>query len=179
MFCSSYLPFSRLSPHQHTTAVVSEKFRNCSKQKVKLGVAEKSICISSPSSALQKSIPFAAASVSILLWSFPVNAGILSGFSGLESMPGPQLPQFDFLTQRNEENQKKYAEFDSRFKSSPMLKELLEKSKSNKEKNRQQIQDKYCIRGAEWGVGDCSTQGMTPEEKDNFISMLKQKSGGD
>jgi hypothetical protein len=33
-----------------------------------------------------------------------------------------------------EENQKKYAEADARFKSSPLLKEYLEKSKSNKEK---------------------------------------------
>lgn len=33
-----------------------------------------------------------------------------------------------------EENQKKYAEFDERFKSSPLLKELLERSKLNQEK---------------------------------------------
>ena len=32
------------------------------------------------------------------------------------------------------ENQRKYAENDSRFKSSKVLKELLEKSKQNKEK---------------------------------------------
>lgn len=34
------------------------------------------------------------------IW-FAVNAGILSGFSGLESVPGPQLPQFDFLNKWN------------------------------------------------------------------------------
>ena len=33
-----------------------------------------------------------------------------------------------------EENQKKYAENDERFKSSPIVKELLERSKQNKEK---------------------------------------------
>jgi hypothetical protein len=33
-----------------------------------------------------------------------------------------------------EENQKKYAEADEKFKSSPILKELLERSKLNKEK---------------------------------------------
>ncbi|KAL5987268.1 hypothetical protein ACLOJK_038430 [Asimina triloba] len=146
----------------------------------------------------------AAASVAILLWSHPgfspllanrflfsqqfwiewlkfstnrVSAGILSGFSGLESIPGPQLPEIDFLKQLNEENQKKYAELDSKFKSSPMIKELLERSKQNKEKYKQQLADKYCLRGAEWGVGDCSTEGMTAEEKENFISMLKQKTG--
>ncbi|XP_019077021.1 uncharacterized protein LOC100252601 isoform X2 [Vitis vinifera] len=88
-----------------------------------------------------------AASVAILLWSNP------------------------------EENQKKYAEFDERFKSSPLLKELLERSKLNQEKNRKEIQDKYCIRGAEWGVGDCSVEGMSPADKDNFIATLKQKLG--
>ncbi|XP_034680105.1 uncharacterized protein LOC117910071 isoform X2 [Vitis riparia] len=88
-----------------------------------------------------------AASVAILLWSNP------------------------------EENQKKYAEFDERFKSSPLLKELLERSKLNQEKNRKEIQDKYCIRGAEWGVGDCSVEGMSPADRDNFIATLKQKLG--
>ncbi|KAK1296690.1 hypothetical protein QJS10_CPB15g01342 [Acorus calamus] len=83
---------------------------------------------------LQKSVPLAA-SAAILLWSSPVDAGILSGFSGLESMPGPELPRIDFLNKFNEDNQKKYADFDSRFKSSTVLKELLEKSKVNKEKS--------------------------------------------
>ncbi|KAG0458483.1 hypothetical protein HPP92_023640 [Vanilla planifolia] len=115
-----------------------------------------------------------ATSISVLLWATPVHAGFLSGFSGLEPIPGPQLPEIDFLKKWNEENQKKYAEFDSRFKSSKVLKELLEKSKLNKERNRRIIQDKYCLRGAEWGVGDCSTLGMTEEERDTFIKTLKK-----
>ncbi|KAK6931305.1 hypothetical protein RJ641_003098 [Dillenia turbinata] len=160
-------------------------------------------CSSSSSPLLipsHKSVPLAA-SIAILLWSTPdlhavltgrvegpqlmmlllsifaANAGFLSGFSGIESVPGPQLPEIDFLTRFNEENQKKYEEFDKRFQSSPLLKELLERSKMNKEKNRQAIQDKYCVRGAEWGVGDCSTDGMSAEERENFIAMLKQKAG--
>ncbi|XP_010258935.1 PREDICTED: uncharacterized protein LOC104598520 [Nelumbo nucifera] len=123
---------------------------------------------------LRKSVPLAAA-VALLFWSNPVSAGILSGFSGIESVPGPQLPQIDFLNRFNEENQKKYAELDERFKSSPILKKLLEQSKLNKEKNRREIEDKYCLRGAEWGVGVCSTEGMTAAEKENFITMLKQR----
>ncbi|GKC13309.1 hypothetical protein Tco_1010091 [Tanacetum coccineum] len=43
--------------------------------------------------------------------------------------------------------------------------------------NKQAIQDKYCIRGAEWGVGDCSAEGMTPQDRDEFIAMLKKKAG--
>ncbi|XP_024988777.1 uncharacterized protein LOC112523417 [Cynara cardunculus var. scolymus] len=125
----------------------------------------------------EKSVLPLAASMTVLLSSYPADAGILSGFSGLESIPGPELPKIDSFTRFNEENQKRYAENDARFKESPLLKELLEKSKLNKEKNRQAIQDKYCIRGAEWGVGDCSAEGMSPQEKDEFIAMLKKKAG--
>ncbi|KAK7368145.1 hypothetical protein VNO80_10168 [Phaseolus coccineus] len=125
---------------------------------------------------LQNSVPLAA-SLAILLWSTPANAGFMSGISGLEAVPGPQLPQIDFLKNLNDENQKRYSENDERIKSSPLLKKLIEKSKLNKEKNRKAIENKYCIRGAEWGVGDCSAEGMSPEEREKFIAMLKQKAG--
>ncbi|KAK4430053.1 hypothetical protein Salat_1306000 [Sesamum alatum] len=125
----------------------------------------------------QKSVIPIAAAVAILFWTNPAHAGFLSGLSGIESVPGPQLPQVDFLNRFNEENQKRYAENDARFKESPLLKKLLEKTKLNKEKNRQEILDKYCIRGAEWGVGDCSAEAMSPEDKENFIAMLKKKAG--
>ncbi|XP_009797149.1 uncharacterized protein [Nicotiana sylvestris] len=121
-------------------------------------------------------IPLSAC-LAILLWSSPANAGFLSGSTGIESVPGPELPKIDFLNRWNDDNQKRYAELDSKFKDSPLLKQLLEKSKQNKEKNKKSIEDKYCLRGAEWGVGDCSTAGMTPEERDSFIAMLKQKAG--
>ncbi|KAJ9563797.1 hypothetical protein OSB04_008957 [Centaurea solstitialis] len=125
----------------------------------------------------EKSLLPLAASMALLLSPYPANAGILSGFSGLESIPGPELPKIDSLARFNEENQKRYAENDARFRESPLLKELLEKSRLNKEKNKQAIQDKYCIRGAEWGVGDCSAEGMSPQERDEFIAMLKKKAG--
>ncbi|KAK3148019.1 hypothetical protein QOZ80_3BG0289590 [Eleusine coracana subsp. coracana] len=121
----------------------------------------------------------AAASLSLVLWSSPVNAGILSGFTGLESVPGPDLPRVEFLEKWNAENQKKYTEFDNRFKNSKVLQELLERSKKNKDKNERQIQDKYCLRGAEWGVGDCSTEGMTDQEREDFISELKKRTGAE
>ncbi|PWA93974.1 hypothetical protein CTI12_AA064410 [Artemisia annua] len=126
---------------------------------------------------LDKSIIPLAASMTLLLSPYNANAQILSGFPGLESVPGPELPKIDSLARFNEENQKRYAENDARFKESPILKELLERSKLNKEKNKQAIQDKYCIRGAEWGVGDCSAEGMSPQDRDEFIAMLKKKAG--
>lgn len=97
-------------------------------------------------------------------------AGFLSGSTGLESVPGPELPKVEFLDRFNglilthvsqicylhsvlsqrvqnklvyhimflncyaEENRKFYEENDARFKSSPLLQGLLEKSKLNKEK---------------------------------------------
>lgn len=125
---------------------------------------------------LQKFVPISSC-LAVLLWSSPANAGFLSGSSGIESVPGPELPKIDFLNRWNDDNQKRYAELDAKFKESPLLKQLLEKSKQNKEKNKRSIEDKYCLRGAEWGVGDCSTAGMTPEERDNFIALLKQKAG--
>ncbi|XP_073136013.1 uncharacterized protein [Henckelia pumila] len=126
---------------------------------------------------LQKSVIAVAVSLAIVFCSGTAHAGIFSGLSGIESVPGPQLPSIDFLSRYNEENQKKYAENDARFKESPILKKLLEQTKLNKEKNRQQILDKYCVRGAEWGVGDCSADAMSPEERDGFISMLKKRAG--
>ncbi|CAL5188635.1 unnamed protein product [Lathyrus oleraceus] len=129
-------------------------------------------CSLSPSPShniLQKSLPLAA-SIAILLWSTP-------GISGLEAVPGPQLPKIDFLSRINEENQKRYAENDARIKESPLVKKLLEQSKLNKEKNSKEIENKYCLRGAEWGVGDCSAEGMSIEEREKFIAMLKEKVG--
>ncbi|CAN6301823.1 unnamed protein product, partial [Urochloa humidicola] len=120
-----------------------------------------------------------AATLSLVLWSSPVNAGILSGFSGLESRPGPDMPRLEFLEKWNAENQKKYAEFDNRFKKSKVLQDLLEKSRQNKEKNERLIQDKYCLRGAEWGVGDCSTDGMSDQEREDFISELKKRTAAE
>ncbi|PUZ42246.1 hypothetical protein GQ55_9G568700 [Panicum hallii var. hallii] len=133
----------------------------------------------------------AAAALSLVLWTSPASAGILSGFSGLESTPGPDLPRLEFLEKWNgqllssvtlfssSENQKKYAEFDNRFKNSKVLQDLLEKSKKNKQKNERLIQDKYCLRGAEWGVGDCSTEGMSEQEREDFISELKKRTGAE
>jgi hypothetical protein len=46
-------------------------------------------------------------------------------------------------------------------------------------RNERMIQDKYCLRGAEWGVGDCSTEGMSDQEREDFISELKKRTGAE
>lgn len=117
----------------------------------------------------------AATCLTFLLSSTPAQAGVLSGSSGLESVPFPELPGLDFLKRMQEENKKKNEAYDGQFKSSPLLQELLKRSKANSERNKQEIQDKYCERGAEWGVGDCSTIGMSTEEREAFMEMLRKK----
>ncbi|XP_050277325.1 uncharacterized protein LOC126718948 [Quercus robur] len=184
MVSSSFSPLSQFSL---TSFNVCEKPTSHKIYKIPIGCTLKlksssgsswtSSSTSSPScQVLHKSLPLAA-SVVVLLWSNPAKAGFLSGFPGIESVPGPKLPEIEFLNRFNEENQKRYAELDDKFKSSPLLKEYLEKTKLNKEKNRQETQDKYCLRGAEWGVGDCSAEGMSAEDKEKFIAALKQKVG--
>ncbi|KAH9320897.1 hypothetical protein KI387_015536 [Taxus chinensis] len=116
-----------------------------------------------------------AASMAFLLSSQPVQAGLLTGSTGLESIPRPEVPQFDFLKRIQEENQKKAEAADAKFKSSPLLQELLKRSKANAARNKEEIQNKYCERGAEWGVGDCSTAGMSKDEREAFMEMLRQK----
>ncbi|XP_031283095.1 uncharacterized protein LOC116141748 [Pistacia vera] len=177
--------FSTLSPLSFPNLTLCAKPNNlrnkipcgCDKKLPSCSTSSCSSPSSSPFHVLRYSIIPLAASAAILLSSNPAEAGFLSGLPGIESVPGPELPQIDFLNRFNEENQKKYAENDARFKESPLLKKLLEKSKLNKEKNRLQIENKYCLRGAEWGVGDCSAEGMSVEERDKFIEMLKQKAG--
>lgn len=44
-------------------------------------------------------------------------------------------------------------------------------------RNRLEIENKYCLRGAEWGVGYCSAEGMSAENREKFIEMLKQMAG--
>jgi hypothetical protein len=41
------------------------------------------------------------------------------------------------------------------------------------------IQHKYCLWGAEWGVGDCSTEGMSDQEREDFILELKKRAGAE
>ncbi|CAI7757543.1 unnamed protein product [Closterium sp. NIES-53] len=42
----------------------------------------------------------------------------------------------------------RYEQLDSNFLSSPILQQLLKQSEENRERNRQEIENKYCLRGA-------------------------------
>lgn len=107
----------------------------------------------------------------------PAFGGILSGAPGLESVPSISIPQPDFLKKIADSQKQKYEDFDENVKTSPLLQQLLKKSEENREVNRAAIQNKYCQRGAEWGVGDCSLQGLTEEDKAAFFKILQAAQG--
>eukprot|EP00250_Pteridium_aquilinum_P006090 c16073_g1_i1 orf=89-661(+) len=105
--------------------------------------------------------------------SAPATAGIFSGSPGLESIQLPSLPTPEFLKKIQEDNKARYDGLDSKFKSSSFVQELLKRSKENAEKHQKEIQDKYCQRGADWGVGDCSVTAMSEEQRASFMEALK------
>lgn len=53
-------------------------------------------------------------------------------------------------------------EEDIRVKSTDLVKTLLERSELNRDKYRKELQDKYCYRQAEDGVGDCAGLRLIP-----------------
>lgn len=136
-------------------------------------------CASSLSSAVRESLKMAViipvAAFTVLTASPQADAGILSGASGMESVQLPPIPEPGFLKQLQDDKRKMYEGQDETFKNSSYLQELLKKSKDNAALHKKEIADKYCERGAEWGVGDCSLMGMTQEQKENFMKVLKQK----
>lgn len=75
--------------------------------------------------------------------------------TGLESVEFPQLQAPDGFSKLSSASQQKLDEAEDSFQNSSTLKELLARSEQNKEKNKKEIQNKYCYRQAELGVGDC------------------------
>ncbi|XP_002989515.2 uncharacterized protein LOC9637115 [Selaginella moellendorffii] len=141
------------------------------------------ICSAESASARRSGLPMAMAKLAMVPLSVLAvsascpdlaQAGILSGYRGWDF----QLPQIsvpDSLKENSEKQRKKYEEFDSNMKNSPLIKELLKRSKDNAAKRKQEIEDKYCERQAEWGVGDCSLEYSTPEEKEKFLELMKKR----
>eukprot|EP00877_Chromochloris_zofingiensis_P001792 jgi/Chrzof1/11613/Cz06g02090.t1 len=67
------------------------------------------------------------------------------------------------------------------FKNSDTLKMLLERSEANRAKNKKAIQNKYCYRQAELGIGDCGglryIPGMTKSGKQKTPKWLSDALG--
>ncbi|GFR46785.1 hypothetical protein Agub_g8416 [Astrephomene gubernaculifera] len=78
-----------------------------------------------------------------------------AGIESVELSPASFLSKPAGPTRAAEQQREKLAQADEAFQNSSTLKELLAKSEANKAKNRKDIQNKYCYRQAELGVGDC------------------------
>ena len=74
---------------------------------------------------------------------------------GIEAIPPAEKVEGGFLQlrKRNQELLDKGAEA---FENSDILRKLREQTDANKAKNRKALQDLYCRRQAEMGVGDCA-----------------------
>lgn len=121
----------------------------------------------------------AGACASLLLAAQPATA------AGIES--------FDLLPERIEtpsafagmaqEQKSKLDAADEAFQNSSTLKELLARSEANKAKNKKDIQNKYCYRQAELGVGDCGglryIPGLTDSGKQKTPQWLADLLGVD
>jgi hypothetical protein len=67
----------------------------------------------------------------------------------------PAFSPIEALSKMTEASRQRVADADEKFLKSDTLKTLLAKSEQNKSKNKRELQNKYCYRQAEWGVGDC------------------------
>jgi hypothetical protein len=126
---------------------------------------------STRSSSQTRSIPSAgmgrvelctAASVALLLSSSPALA---TGLESMDIIGAPPVPES--WKQAVAAQKQVQREDDERFKQSDTLKQLLEKSKANKEKNKREVANKYCFRQAELGIGDCGGLNLIPGLTDN------------
>ncbi|KAF5827960.1 hypothetical protein DUNSADRAFT_18456 [Dunaliella salina] len=118
---------------------------------------------------------------SLLLSATPVSA---TGLESVDILPKLQQIQTseDFKSNANKESQKLEG-VEEGFQKSDTLKRLLEQSAANKEKNQRAIQNKYCYRQAEIGVGDCGglryIPGMTENGKQRTPDWLAKALGMD
>eukprot|EP00803_Ostreobium_quekettii_P008480 evm.model.scf_3531.1 EVM.evm.TU.scf_3531.1 scf_3531:8673-10687(+) len=94
----------------------------------------------------------------------------------LVSMISADLNVLCVLSEMEEMSDKKLLEAEDAFQNSALLKELKERTEKNAEKNRRDIEAKYCARQAEIGVGDCGglrdIPGMTKSGKQKTPQWL-------
>jgi hypothetical protein len=112
--------------------------------------------------------------------SFGLAAGLLATASkakalGLESIPLPDMssPVSDSVNgmavQWKERNQATIDAAESKFQDSDLLKTLKERSDAKREQRDRELRDKYCMRQAEMGVGDCAGLQLIPGATKNGV----------
>lgn len=71
------------------------------------------------------------------------------------------------------------------FRQSPLLNELKARTEANRESRAKELRDKYCMRQAELGVGDCAGLRLIPgatkagvQKKPEWMESLSSAFGG-
>ncbi|KAK9830416.1 hypothetical protein WJX72_011646 [[Myrmecia] bisecta] len=93
---------------------------------------------------------------------------------GLESVEFPDVRPPQAVAEALAKNKAKFQEAEETFNNSDFVKNLRDKSDANRASNRKALQDKYCYRQAEMGVGDCAGLQLIPGMTKNG----KQKTPG-
>ncbi|KAF7054987.1 hypothetical protein CFC21_062568, partial [Triticum aestivum] len=121
----------------------------------------------------------AAVSLSLVLWSTPVSAGILSGSTGLESVPAPPMPRLEFLDKWNAREPEEVRENDSRFKSfQGASRRLLEKVQAEQRKERAGDPGQVLPAGRASGASATAPRlGLDGPEKGDFITSSRRELG--
>lgn len=95
--------------------------------------------------------------------------------SGLESIPLPDMSSpisdsvNDMALQWKQRNQATLDAAESQFQEGDLLKQLKERSDAKREQRRRELTDKYCMRQAEMGVGDCAGLQLIPGATKNGV----------
>ncbi len=95
--------------------------------------------------------------------------------TGLESIPLPDMSSpvsdsvNDMAVQWKERNQATINAAESKFQESDLLKQLKERSDAKREQRDKELRDKYCMRQAEMGVGDCAGLQLIPGATKNGV----------
>ncbi|KAG2452880.1 hypothetical protein HYH02_002224 [Chlamydomonas schloesseri] len=130
--------------------------------------------IKASASPLQRSGAAIAASAVLLFGSFTPAVSAI-GIESVDILPQTFEKPAELSGYADQQKQK-LAQADEAFEKSDTLKALLARSEENRAKNRKEIQNKYCYRQAELGVGDCGglryIPGMTDSGKQKTPQWL-------
>ncbi|KAI7843499.1 hypothetical protein COHA_002742 [Chlorella ohadii] len=110
-----------------------------------------------------------------------------AAFPGIESIDLPAVDVPAAIAEKQARNQAVLDAAEQSFQESDLLRTLKERSEANRDARKKALEDKYCMRQAELGVGDCGglryIPGMTksgvqkrPEWMDKLFGMEGQES---
>ncbi|KAL4438169.1 hypothetical protein ABPG77_010530 [Micractinium sp. CCAP 211/92] len=82
--------------------------------------------------------------------------------TGLESIELPAVATPDVVAQIKARNQQVLDDAEASFQNSELLRTLKERSEANRAERKKALEERYCMRQAELGVGDCGGLRLIP-----------------